>query len=149
MLQPKLITCPVIPDKPAGTCSHWPAFLCPSGLKCLSLAELHPHTMLHYINNRWWDEGGRPNRMGQLTQQEMTSCNDEAKVCIFVCTCTVCDCMHKLVHVAWTRGAWERYDGERTRGGGIQRDVDLAGFCYDGTISDQSDPVSTEPIHFR
>lgn len=47
--------------------------------------------------------GGKPNRMGQRTQQELTSCNDGEKcVCVFLCahvqyavcawgcTCNVC-----------------------------------------------------------
>lgn len=40
------------PQSEPSAHSHWPASLVPSRLKCLSQAELHLDTMLHYINNR-------------------------------------------------------------------------------------------------
>lgn len=57
----ELSTCPIIHlspgwlalrANPAGAGGRWPASPVPSGLKCLSQAELHLDTMLHYINNR-------------------------------------------------------------------------------------------------
>lgn len=67
--------------------------------------------------------------MGQLTQHEMTSCNDGEKR-----TCTLHVCVLGVVHVRSTRGACEGRADRRIRECGILRDIDLVGFCYDGTI---------------